>query len=49
LLQIQHGDWRAGSKKECLERQVADLIEFKDPDGHRLALAYGFEIGHQSA
>src|SRR5206468_9091824 len=28
----------------CLERQVADFIEFKDADGHPLALSYGFEI-----
>lgn len=37
-------DWRAGSLEECRERQVADFIEFKDPDGHPLALCYGFEI-----
>jgi len=37
-------DWHPGSKEECLERQVADFIEFKDPDGHALALSYGFEI-----
>ena len=35
--------WREGSKGECLERQVSDFIEFKDPDGHPLALSYGFE------
>ena len=37
-------DWRPGSQEECLEREVADFIEFKDPDGHPLALSYGFEI-----
>jgi 2,3-dihydroxybiphenyl 1,2-dioxygenase len=36
-------DWRRGSSEECVERRVADFIEFKDPDGHALALAYGFE------
>jgi hypothetical protein len=25
-------DWRAGNREECLERQVADFIELKDPD-----------------
>lgn len=35
--------WRAGAKEECLERRVIDFIEFKDPDGHPLALSYGFE------
>ena len=39
--------WRPGSKAECLERQVADFIEFKDPDGHHLALAHGFESGKE--
>ncbi|HET9548608.1 MAG TPA: hypothetical protein VFQ03_00455, partial [Candidatus Binatia bacterium] len=43
-LAAQDMDWRPGSKEECLERQVAEFIEFKDPDGHRLALSYGFEI-----
>jgi 2,3-dihydroxybiphenyl 1,2-dioxygenase len=37
-------EWRPGSREECLERHVADFIEFKDPDGHPLALSYGFEI-----
>src|SRR4029077_3682702 len=37
-------DWRPGSREECFERHVADFIEFKDPDGHPLALSYGFEI-----
>ncbi len=36
-------DWRRGSSEECVERRVADFIEFKDPDGHALALSYGFE------
>jgi 2,3-dihydroxy-p-cumate/2,3-dihydroxybenzoate 3,4-dioxygenase len=37
-------DWRPGSRQECLDRHVADFIEFTDPDGHPLALSYGFEI-----
>ena len=37
-------DWRHGSREECVERHVADFIEFKDPDGHSLALSYGFEV-----
>jgi 3,4-dihydroxy-9,10-secoandrosta-1,3,5(10)-triene-9,17-dione 4,5-dioxygenase len=40
-------DWRSGSKQECLERHVVDFIELKDPDGHSLALSYGFEIGEE--
>ncbi len=36
--------WRAGSREECAERKVSDFIELKDPDGHPLALAYGFEV-----
>ena len=40
-------DWRPGSKEECRERQVAAFIEFKDPDGHPLALSYGFEIDNE--
>lgn len=39
--------WRHSSPEECAERHVADLIEFKDPDGHRLALSYGFEVGRE--
>jgi len=39
--------WRAGGREECLERQVTDFIELKDPDGHPLALSYGFEIGKE--
>ena len=38
---------RAGSKEECIERQVSDFIEFKDPDGHPLALSYGFETDNE--
>jgi 2,3-dihydroxy-p-cumate/2,3-dihydroxybenzoate 3,4-dioxygenase len=37
-------DWRSGRADECVERHVADFIEFKDPDEHALALSYGFEI-----
>jgi 2,3-dihydroxy-p-cumate/2,3-dihydroxybenzoate 3,4-dioxygenase len=40
-------DWRPGSREECLERHVSDFVEFKDPDGHPLALSYGFEIGQE--
>ena len=36
-------DWRHGHPGECAERHLADFIEFKDPDGHPLALGYGFE------
>jgi len=40
-----HGiEWRRSSPDECVERHVADFIEFTDPDGHRLALSYGFEV-----
>jgi len=38
-------DWRRSGPKECAERHVADFIEFNDPDGHALALSYGFETG----
>ena len=34
--------WRRGEASECMERQVADFIQFKDPDGHPIALSYGF-------
>ena len=37
-------DWRRSHPKECAERHVTDFIEFNDPDGHALALSYGFEI-----
>ena len=37
-------DWRRGSREECAERHVSDFIEFKDPDGHPLALSYGFDV-----
>jgi 2,3-dihydroxybiphenyl 1,2-dioxygenase len=40
-------DCRPGSKEECLERRLAGFIEFKDPDGHRLALAHGFETAKE--
>jgi 2,3-dihydroxybiphenyl 1,2-dioxygenase len=36
--------WRHSSPEECVERHVGDFIEFKDPDGHPLALSYGFEV-----
>ena len=36
--------WRHSSPEECVERHVGDFIELKDPDGHRLALSYGFEV-----
>ena len=36
--------FRHGTPAECAERQVSDFIELKDPDGHGLALAHGFEI-----
>lgn len=37
-------DWRHGTREQCAERHVSDFIEFKDPDGHPLALSYGFEV-----
>lgn len=41
-----HGiDWRRGGTDECAERQVSEFIEFNDPDGHPLALSYGFALG----
>jgi 2,3-dihydroxybiphenyl 1,2-dioxygenase len=36
--------WRHSRPEECVERQVANFIEFKDPDGHALALSYGFQV-----
>jgi catechol 2,3-dioxygenase-like lactoylglutathione lyase family enzyme len=39
--------WRRSSPEECAERHVGDFIEFKDPDGHPLALSCGF--GRQGA
>jgi 2,3-dihydroxybiphenyl 1,2-dioxygenase len=35
---------RRSTREECAERHVIDFIEFQDPDGHRLALSYGFEV-----
>jgi len=40
--------WRTGSRDECSERQVADFIEFKDPDAQPLASSHGFEIATES-
>ena len=40
--------FRYGSPAQCAERRVSEFIEFKDPDGHALALAYGFEIDESS-
>ena len=37
-------DWRRSTPEERVERHVTDFLEFKDPDGHRLALSYGFEV-----
>ena len=37
-------DWRQGERDERDERHVADFIQFKDPDGHPLALSYGFDV-----
>lgn len=37
-------DWRCSTPEECCERHVTDFIEFKDPDGHHLALSYGLEV-----
>jgi len=38
-------DWRGSTAEECGERHVAEFIEFAYPDGHHLALSYGFEFG----
>lgn len=32
---------------ECRERRVSDAIELHDPDGHPLALGYGFEVSQE--
>jgi hypothetical protein len=40
-------DWRRGSPDECAERHVTEFIEFKDPDGHALALSYGFKTDNE--
>jgi 2,3-dihydroxybiphenyl 1,2-dioxygenase len=40
-------EWRQGTWDECGERRVAGFIEFKDPDGHPLALSHGFEVGRE--
>ncbi len=37
---------RRGSPAECAQRQVAGFIEFKDPDGHPIALGHGFALGN---
>jgi 2,3-dihydroxybiphenyl 1,2-dioxygenase len=37
-------DWRRSRPNECVERHVTDFIQFNDPDGHALALSYGFEV-----
>jgi 2,3-dihydroxybiphenyl 1,2-dioxygenase len=46
-LETEGIDWRRGSRDECAERHVAGFIEFNDPDGHPLALAYGFEVNEE--
>lgn len=33
---------------QCRERRIAGAIEFQDPDGHPLALAYGFEVEQEA-
>jgi 2,3-dihydroxybiphenyl 1,2-dioxygenase len=40
-------EWRRSTAAECVERHVSDFIEFKDPDGHRLALSHGFEVDNE--
>jgi 2,3-dihydroxybiphenyl 1,2-dioxygenase len=42
-LSSQSIKWRAGSQTECAARHVTDFIELPDPDGHALALSYGYE------
>ena len=41
-LSAQGIQYRHGEASECRERQVADFIQFKDPDGHPVALSCGF-------
>jgi len=40
-------NWRRATPEQCAERHVPELIEFKDPDGHPLALSYGFAIDQE--
>jgi 2,3-dihydroxybiphenyl 1,2-dioxygenase len=40
-------DWRRGTPEERAERRVTDFIEFKDPDGHHLTLAHGFDVDQE--
>jgi len=46
-LAAQSISWRRGTAAESAERQVADFIEFADPDGHHLALAYDFAVADE--
>jgi 2,3-dihydroxybiphenyl 1,2-dioxygenase len=43
-LAAQGVKWRAGTQQECAARHIPNFIEFADPDGHALALSYGFEM-----
>ena len=43
-LTAQSIKWRSARAEECAARHVTDFIELADPDGHPLALCYGFEI-----
>ena len=38
---------RRGSPAECAQRQVAGFIEFRDPDGHPIALGHGFVLAKE--
>jgi 2,3-dihydroxybiphenyl 1,2-dioxygenase len=40
-------EWRRGAAEECGERHAGEFIEFADPDGHHLALSYGFEVDRE--
>ncbi len=39
---------RRGSPAECAQRHVAGFVEFRDPDGHPIALGHGFELGREA-
>ena len=39
--------WRHRSPEDRAVRHVGDFIELTDPDGHHLALSYGFEVDRE--
>jgi 2,3-dihydroxy-p-cumate/2,3-dihydroxybenzoate 3,4-dioxygenase len=40
---------RRGSPAECAQRHATGFIDFRDPDGHPIALGYGFTLGKEPA